>query len=242
MGVRGGVSFWIPAGLLGLVLALIIVFPLLSLQELVFGAADPIPTSKSAGELFVTTLILSVSVIASLVGSIAGVGLFVLPSKVRGLFLYLSMTAFFIPAYVYAVAWIELLQAKGRLASVSSFLYLPTLEVGHLFSLPGTVAVSDFDVFGRDFFDVQCVSRFGQWNPTDFRGDCACVCGDRCMVDIRSCANQSYGVCAYPEARYADRVGDAACGVSWIGRIASCWRGTSAGDADCADFVFRESF
>ena len=145
--MRGGVSFWIPAGLLGLVLALIIVFPLLSLQELVFGAADPIPTSKSAGELFVTTLILSVSVtvIASLVGSIAGVGLFVLPSKVRGLFLYLSMTAFFIPAYVYAVAWIELLQAKGRLASVSSFLYLPTLEVGHLFSLPGTVAVSDFD-------------------------------------------------------------------------------------------------
>ena len=119
---------------LALALTLLIALPLSGVVSTLLQDAESITLSRSNAELLYTTLLLSVSVtaIATALGTLSGMGLLFLPRWLRYIFLYAAMIAFFVPAYIYTSAWIQLTS------------YLPGFDTRHLFSLPGVVGVLSF--------------------------------------------------------------------------------------------------
>ncbi len=116
---------------LGLLLILLIALPLGGVLTTLLQDTEAIPLSRSSSELLSTSLILALSVtlLTTVLGTLSGMGLLFLPHGLRYVILYLAMTAFLVPAYIYASAWIELTT------------YLPGINSRHLFTLPGTIAI-----------------------------------------------------------------------------------------------------
>jgi len=140
---RRGADFWLPLCLLGVFLSIVLFAPLASLIGIPFDNGERIATSKSSGVLFATTLTLSLSttLLATVLGVLAGIALFVLPARVRDLLFFASMSALFVPSYVYAIAWIEILGRHGELSTFLNKLHFPTLGLEQLFSLPGCITL-----------------------------------------------------------------------------------------------------
>ena len=143
MSERRGASFWIPVCALAVVIGLLVIAPLVSLGEFLPERTDAVSPSRDFSELLVTTLgvSLGVTALSVVLGAVFGLGLSAVPKPARILLMYLSLTTFFVPAYVYAVAWIDLTGTEGWVTATLSALHLPALRASDLFSVWGCVLV-----------------------------------------------------------------------------------------------------
>ena len=118
-------------GLLVLAILVCVVAPLSGVAMTLFQEAEAIPLSRSHTELFVTTLSLALSVtfFSTLLGVASGMALLFMSRWTRYFVLYGALVTFFVPSYIYANAWIELVG------------YIPGMDTRYLFTLLGVVLV-----------------------------------------------------------------------------------------------------